>query len=357
MVQRANTGQGTCPSRPPCARVAGFPVREEGPEPRWVPSQGRVCRVTSKMWHGLLFVVSSLPTLHLAFEYRYGTYLMLDVSLGQLIVVGVVGAAVTGRKDLPHAFRFVGTQVGRIVGLLQGARARADQYAAQNELKQLQNELRSGVRELDQVRMELAVAASSQGMVGRNLGALTSSANRPRVGMVGGMSTFGSPPFAATAASAAMSPPNLGYNTTVGADLLNRSTTLATPTAYSSPLMPRGVSPSTTSMSTSHSEKAALEEEWEKQGIGYQTRAEQLYKERRKKNNNNNHNGRPTAEAAVVSGSELLESLIRQQLLWDQYDRVVAEQNSHIQSRIDARTTSTSTTTSDPDGSAPEKTP
>ena len=300
---------------------------------------------------------------------------MLDVSLGQLIVVGVVGAAVTGRKDLPHAFRFVGTQVGRIVGLLQGARARADQYAAQNELKQLQNELRSGLRELDQVRMELAVAASSQGIVGRNLGALTPSANRPRVGRVGGptamptttsttmpttpgMSTLGSPPFAATAASAAMSPPDFGYNTPAVADLLDRSTTPAAPTVYSSPLMPRGVSPSTSiSTSTLHSEKAALEEEWEKQGIGYQTRAEQLYKERRKNSNNNNYNGRPTAEAAVVlSGSELLESLIRQQLLWDQYDRVVAEQNSHIQSRIDARTTST-TTTSDPDGSAPEKTP
>jgi hypothetical protein len=76
----------------------------------------------------------------------------------------------------------------------------------------------------------------------------------------------------------------------------------------------------------SHSEKAALEDEWEKQGIGYQTRAEQLYKEQKK------------AVRGPASGSELLESLIKQQLLWDQYDRVVGEQDSHVQRRIDART-------------------
>jgi Sec-independent protein translocase protein TatA len=313
---------------------------------------------------------------------------MLDVSLGQLIVVGVVGAAVTGRKDLPHAFRFVGSQVGRIVGLLQGARARADQYAAQNELKQLQNELRSGLRELDQVRMELAVAASSQGMVGRNLGALTPSANRQRMGIVGGsttamastsvMSNLGSPP--ATAA-ARMSPPDIGYTATSVAPTTSATTTttttahddtdmyqtisldLSTTTAatatlhQSSPPIPRVVSPLTPPSTSSLSEKAALEEEWEKQGIGYQTRAEQLYKETRGRNNNNNNNNKGTT---LPSGSELLESLIRQQLLWDQYDRVVAEQNSHVQRRMDARTTttiSTETMSDHDDASVPDKKP
>ena len=317
---------------------------------------------------------------------------MLDVSLGQLIVVGVVGAAVTGRKDLPHAFRFVGSQVGRIVGLLQGARARADQYAAQNELKQLQNELRSGLRELDQVRMELAVAASSQGMVGRNLGALTPSANRQRVGIVGGsttamastsvMSTLGSPPAVAAARS---SPRDLGYTTTSVAPSLSTAhptsastttsttttghddtdmyktisldlstTTAATATTlHPSSLIPRVVSPLTPPSTSSLSEKAALEEEWDKQGIGYQTRAEQLYKETRGRNNNNKGTTLP-------SGSELLESLIRQQLLWDQYDRVVAEQNSHVQRRMDARTTatiSTETRSDHDDASVPDKKP
>lgn len=71
---------------------------------------------------------------------------------------------VTGRKDLPAACGLVGSQLGCIMGLLQGARARDNQYTAQNERKQLQNESRSGLRELDQVRTELAIAASTQGM-------------------------------------------------------------------------------------------------------------------------------------------------------------------------------------------------
>ena len=65
---------------------------------------------------------------------------MFDVSWGELFIVGAVGATLAGRKDLPTAFRFVGSQVGRVVGLLQGARARADSYTAQNELRQLQND-------------------------------------------------------------------------------------------------------------------------------------------------------------------------------------------------------------------------
>ncbi|KAI2509878.1 zinc-RING finger domain [Fragilaria crotonensis] len=95
-----------------------------------------------------------------------------------------------GRKDLPRAARFAGTQTGRIVGLLQGARVRADRFAAQSELRQLQNELRSGLRELDAVRSEVAVAVSSQGMVGRGLGSMVPGANReavtPSIGPVAG---------------------------------------------------------------------------------------------------------------------------------------------------------------------------
>mmetsp|Transcript_13273 Transcript_13273/g.27257 ORF Transcript_13273/g.27257 Transcript_13273/m.27257 type:complete len:132 (+) Transcript_13273:116-511(+) len=103
---------------------------------------------------------------------------MFDVSWGELAVLGAVGVAATGKRDLPRACRFVGHQVGRVVGLLRGARARADRFAHHNELRSLQNELRSGLRELDRVKTELAVAASSGGAVGRGLGPTTASANK-----------------------------------------------------------------------------------------------------------------------------------------------------------------------------------
>ena len=73
---------------------------------------------------------------------------MFDVSWGETFVLIGISFAAVGRKDLPKASKFLGTQVGRIVGLLQGARARADRFAQTNELHALQNELRSGLREL-----------------------------------------------------------------------------------------------------------------------------------------------------------------------------------------------------------------
>ena len=36
-----------------------------------------------------------------------------SISWGEVIVVGAVGVAITGRKDLPKACRMVGTQIGR----------------------------------------------------------------------------------------------------------------------------------------------------------------------------------------------------------------------------------------------------
>jgi hypothetical protein len=69
-----------------------------------------------------------------------------------------------------------------------------------------------------------------------------------------------------------------------------------------------------------------LEDEWEKQGIGYQTRAEQWYKEQRQR--------RQGGTPLPASGSELLEALIKQNLLWDQYDRVVGEQDLQLQQRM-----------------------
>lgn len=244
---------------------------------------------------------------------------MFEVSWGELFVVAAVGVAVTGKKDLPKACRMVGSQLGRVVGLLQGARARADQYASHHELRQIQNELRSGLRELDQVRTELAVAASAKGMVGRNLGATTPSANRAGLPTMGTASSTTIPPTIASsnhnynsASMAATAPFPKKELVSSSADGLHQQG-LATPTPL--PSTPWMGSPAV------HSEKAVLEDEWEKQGIGYRTRSEELQKSR-------------TALTGNPSGSEILEALLKDSLTWDQYDKVVGEQDRQLEERM-----------------------
>jgi Sec-independent protein translocase protein TatA len=244
---------------------------------------------------------------------------MFEISWGEIFVVGAVGVAVTGRKDLPAACRLVGSQLGRMVGLLQGARARADQFTAQNEMKQLQNELRSGLRELDQVRTELAIAASTQGMVGKTLGASTSSANRMA-------NTSRSQSQSATTAATTMTTTTTTPTTTQPLQRLSvapppQTQTVASAAAASqqSPRAPI-ISMSRKLPPVAHTERAVLEDEWEKRGIGFRAKAEQ--------HRSSSIDGSP-------SGSELLEHLIKQNLIFDQYDRVVGQQDAQLQDRIE----------------------
>ena len=230
---------------------------------------------------------------------------MFDVSWGELLMLGAVGVALTGRKDLPRVFRFAGSQVGRVVGLMQGARARADKFASENELRQLQNELRSGLRELDQVKTELAVAASSRGMVGRNLGTTVTSANR-----------------APNRVDRAASGRSLGnaVNPTVSASSLPTSPDQIADSIKHIPAPMLAPEAQTI--------RATAEEEWEKQGIGFRSRAEQgLWLGTGSSEGVHNTGGK--------TGSELLENIIKQNLIFDQYDRVVGEQEAAMQQRID----------------------
>ena len=219
---------------------------------------------------------------------------MFDTSWGEIFVMTGLCLALVGRKDLPKASRFVGSQVGRVVGLLQGARLRADRFAAQNELRQLQNELRAGLRELDAVKAEIAVAASSRGTIGRALGATVPSANRiAPEGVVRSISDN----------------ENKGVFTTV--TTTNSSKTMEMrdmPTAAVRPLAPRA-----------HAVAAVAEDEWVKQGIGFVSRAEQM--------------GADTA--AGPSGAKILSNLIQQSLIFDQHDRVVQEQQQALQSKVE----------------------
>jgi Sec-independent protein translocase protein TatA len=279
-----------------------------------------------------------------------------SVSWGELLVIGGVGVIMTGRKDLPTAARFLGTQLGRIVGLLQGARLKADQFAHQNELRQLQNEFRSSLRELDKVKMELAMAASTQGVVGKTPAAITASVNKREDGRVGYFAGGINNSFSAASSFASNTTTNISS---------------AAATSFASPLptsIPRDTSntqtqslvPGTASLSggqnnnlsmdmfdfqvedendkketnpydhddtrtVSPSERAVLEEEWHKQGIGYKSVAE---------SGQWDFEGKDTSKA---TGSELLEYLTRQSLIFDQYDQAMASQNQSLQEKILAR--------------------
>jgi len=217
---------------------------------------------------------------------------MIDVSWGEILVVTGIGFYVIGKKDLPAAARFGGSQVGRLVGFLQGARARADRFASDSELYKLRNELRSGMRELDAVKSELAMASSSQGIIGRELGShnakpLSNAIHR-----------------------------NVIDTTAANIPISNQSTlpSINIPTSSTPPPPP----PPPFNASKSQSIAAIAEEEWPKQGIGFKSRAEIGY------------NSNDTAN----SGSVILSDIIKESLIYDQYQRVVQEQDDILKSKI-----------------------
>jgi hypothetical protein len=218
-----------------------------------------------------------------------------------------------------------GTQVGRVVGLLQGARARADQFAGQNELHQLQNELRSGLRDLDAVKSELAVSLSSRGVVGRQLGATVPGVNRATVSPMTThtMLTGGT----AAGSLAALGTMGLPVGRPAGGDDDGTNVDGTTNAAgseglswTSSPGSPIHAPPRT--LPPVYPTVAAVaESEWESQGIAFRSRAEQ-------------GSGLANASDQATTGSALLASLLRQSLVFDQYDRVVADQDEALQSKI-----------------------
>jgi Sec-independent protein translocase protein TatA len=234
---------------------------------------------------------------------------MFEVSWGELAVVTGIGLALIGRKDLPRAAYVAGTQVGRIVGLLQGARARADRFAEQSELRHLSNEFRSGLRELDAVRSELAVSMSAGSLVGgrHHLGAAISGNSAPNA-----------PPLRALP----LPPTQLQ---------LSSSPTLTSSTdgnggieTTDNPSMETSHHPTATwQQSSAYQTTAAVaEQEWATRGIAFTSAAEQ---------------GRGVASASFnrdQSGSVRLAQLLQQSLIFDQYDRVVAEQDAVLQSKL-----------------------
>eukprot|EP00551_Chaetoceros_affinis_P007660 CAMPEP_0203667836 /NCGR_PEP_ID=MMETSP0090-20130426/4581_1 /ASSEMBLY_ACC=CAM_ASM_001088 /TAXON_ID=426623 /ORGANISM="Chaetoceros affinis, Strain CCMP159" /LENGTH=249 /DNA_ID=CAMNT_0050532105 /DNA_START=45 /DNA_END=794 /DNA_ORIENTATION=- len=235
-----------------------------------------------------------------------------------------------GRKDLPKASHFLGTKIGQVVGLLQGARARADRFATNNELKALQNELRSGLRELDTVKGELAVAASSRGLIGRGLGRGIKGSGGGG-GRIGGITNV-----AVGSSSSTRAQLNAGGTDT---SLLSQSNAIpASPAISNSEYLAAAREAEETNQSSGKSKEqlpprsqsvaAVAEEEWEKQGIGFKSIAEM--------GGGSHSNSSPGIGAGDVrmSGSFLLSDLMQQSLIHDQYDRAVIEQDEELMSKV-----------------------
>ena len=318
-----------------------------------------------------------------------------NVSWGEIVIVGSIGIAITGKRDIPKVCHFVGSQLGRVVGLLQGARVRADQFTQHNELKSLQNELRSGLRELDQVKTELAIAASSSGMVGRSLGQTTMSANKKASSSSSSSSSPNVvfPPSSSFLSSTTNKNNNINNHNRIeqqqsslqmkdfdfhinSDDSSSDDNVAATTTTghnnddhdhdppnqdqnqqqqqqhkHNQEGVAAALSSSSSSLSSSHllspvlqTERAVMEEEWKKQGIGFRARAEQgLWIDNNNNDNNNasnNNNNDGSSSDSIITdttratGSELLEHIQREVLIFDQYDRVVGEQENQIKQRI-----------------------
>ena len=274
---------------------------------------------------------------------------MFDISWGELAVLSGVGLVLIGRKDLPLASRAVGQQVGRIVGLLQGARLRADRYASDHQLKQLQNEFRSGLRELDAVKAELAgsmmmphpTVGNRGGNIHNNLGAIVSGVDRKQVAT---KTSMGLAPGASTYATTDVisSPlPSLAATSSMGAEYLaaaqqaeqsqgtnhNHNTHIALTI-----LAPRA-----------QSVAAVAEEEWEKRGIGFRSIAE---------GSGGGSGNRISSLSSVVvdeevkggiggiydgggGGAVILSNYLRQSLIHDQYERTIREQDEALRSRVE----------------------
>lgn len=238
---------------------------------------------------------------------------MFNVSWGEMAVLAGISVAMIGPRDLPKVAYMAGTQIGRIVGFLQGARARADQFAAQSELKQLQNELRSGLRELDAVKSELAVSMSPSAMIGRTLGPMTSNADKiSRASIMPQQNP-----------TLAMSNPTSYSNMAIGGGNFNNSAS-PVPLHADAPAFAASTQNFMSQSNINQSSLAVAEQVWANQGIGFSSAAE------RGVGLSSSNSGYNRDQA----GSVILSKLLQESLIFDQYDRIVAEQNAVLQSKV-----------------------
>lgn len=244
---------------------------------------------------------------------------MFDVTFGEVALLGGIGIVLVGRKDLPYVSHTFGRQVGRVVGLLQGARLRADRFATDHQLKQLQNEFRSGLRELDAVKAELAGAMTSTGRgVGGNLGAMVPGVDRKKVMTM--KPAIGASPLPMSDNTPQQQ--NLGAEYLAAAQHAEASQSdvgqMSVADELNYDLAPR-----------SQAVAAVAEEEWEKQGIAFQSIAE------RGAFSSHDEIDSRGGSPSIGGGASILSNFMRQSLIHDQYERTVREQDEALRSRVD----------------------
>jgi len=272
---------------------------------------------------------------------------MFDISWGEIAVLTSAGLILIGRKDLPIASHALGQQIGRIVGLLQGARIRADRYANDHQLKQLQNEFKSGLRELDAVKAELAGSMlSSSSHVGGgagNLGALVSSVDKKRKNlslksMNGGEMIGGSSVLASSGLHSSISSSNVMGSSTIPPSPIPQSNNMNMGAEYLAAAQQaesaqdnNNYQPTSAAYLAPRSQSVAAvaEEEWENRGIGFKSIAEsggQI---------DTHMHSSSAMDVGSRGGATILSNYIRQSLIYDQYERTVREQDEALRSRVD----------------------
>ena len=219
----------------------------------------------------------------------------------------------------------------------------------------MQNEFKSGLRELDAVKAELAgsMMSSNRGIGGimsqghnntNNLGALTSNVDRKKTSMVGEGSMKPSGGLQSSSGhivgvgggiipqSSSSTTNNMGAEYLAAAQQAeeslqgnnnnyNKSAPIATTATI---LAPR-----------SQSVAAVAEEEWEKRGIGFKSIAERRGGIQQQHSGLDSTSSSSGGSIGVGGGSVILSNYIRQSLIYDQYERTVREQDEALRSRVD----------------------
>jgi len=236
-------------------------------------------------------------------------YKMFEISLGESCILMVFAITIIGSKDLPPTSRFIGKQIGRVVGFLQGARIRADKFAADNALKSLQNDLKSGLRELDAIKREMSMATSSKYFVGKDLGGLNQSfyTETPSRSILNNIGKSVKP----------INSGSLSFGEKISAPEMidserNSSTNIMTACNFDKKVKDKIWN--NTRAPIKQTIAAVAEEEWERQGIGFRSKAEigaGIWTQ--------DHNI-STENILQKGGSSILKDVIQHNLIFDQYN-------------------------------------
>mmetsp|Transcript_1069 Transcript_1069/g.2493 ORF Transcript_1069/g.2493 Transcript_1069/m.2493 type:complete len:252 (+) Transcript_1069:405-1160(+) len=97
--------------------------------------------------------------------------MVFDVTVSQLALVVLVGAAVVGPRDLPKVARTAGHALGAATRFIIKSRRQAEQLVQEAQIPEIRQEIHKSLSELDRIRSEI----SSATRMGSSTSSLTSS--------------------------------------------------------------------------------------------------------------------------------------------------------------------------------------